>query len=80
MYHIFQLGLTGDSGSFLGASVVYATVHSRCMKYFFESALDGTSADSIALLSSSKYMVNTEQLQFECLGWWQLESSKDMLL
>ena len=50
------------------------------MKYFFESALDGTSADSIALLSSSKYMVNTEQLQFECLGWWQLESSKDMLL
>ena len=46
------------------------------MKYFFESALDGTSADSIALLSSSKYMVNTEQLQFECLGWWQLESRK----
>ena len=42
--------------------MLYETVHPSRLEYFFESASDGTSADSIALLNNNKYMVRSREL------------------
>ena len=62
VYHIVCSGSSENLGPFQGAAVLYETVHPSRLEYFFESASDGTSADSIALLNNNKYMVRSREL------------------